>query len=413
VLLVPSLWAEARSRIVVEAMLRGVPVIASNIGGIPEAMLGVDYLLPVRPIERYQPRVDEQMVPVAEVPEQEIGPWQEALERLVADRLHWEALSRASREAALAYAEGVTIIPFERYIEGIARSPRRARSLAPATPEAKGASSLERLTPEKRALLALRLKQKSSATPAGDLWFPKADSAPEPKVRLFCFAHAGGGTSAFRTWQDSLPHGVRVCAARIPGRESRRGERSFTRMDELVDALGTAMEPYLGRPFAFFGHSMGAAVAFELARRLRRASKPLPAGLFVAGARAPQFRLGHAPPPEPSEGEFLEQVRRLEGVPTEVLEHEDLLKLILPALKADAALYRNYVYRPEPPLNCPIRAYGGEQDPNVRREHLEAWGEQTTGSFTLRMLAGGHFFLQSHSIAFLRLLAADVRSVLP
>ena len=102
VLLVPSLWAEARSRIVLEAMLRGVPVIAGNVGGIPEAKMGVPYLLPVRPIEKYDPRLDEQMVPVAEVPPQDIGPWHEALARLTSDREHYEDLSRRSREAALA-----------------------------------------------------------------------------------------------------------------------------------------------------------------------------------------------------------------------------------------------------------------------------------------------------------------------
>ena len=106
VLLVPSLWAEARSRIVVEAMLHGVPVMASNVGGIPEAKLGVDYLLPVRPIAKYQERVDDQMVPVAEVPEQDIGPWYEALSQLISDRAHYERLSEESRAAALRYAAG-------------------------------------------------------------------------------------------------------------------------------------------------------------------------------------------------------------------------------------------------------------------------------------------------------------------
>lgn len=411
VLLVPSLWAEARSRIVVEAMLRGVPVIASNVGGIPEAKLGVDYLLPVRPIERYQPRLDERMVPVAEVPEQDIGPWLEALRRLVSDRQHWEALSRASRAAALAYAEGLTIGPFEHFLEEIVRLPRRERPAAAAPAGLKTAAPLDRLSPEKRALLALRLKHRPAAAKAGSPWFPRAEAVSGTAARLFCFPHAGGGTAVFHGWGEALPPEVLVCPARLPGRESRRLEAPITRMEELTEALADAIELFLDRPFAFFGHSMGAAVAFELARRLRRQGKAIPACLFVSGARAPQFRLRHVPPPEPSEQEFLDQLRRLEGVPKEVLDHEELLRLILPALKADAALYRNYVYQPEPPLPCPICAYGGEEDPNVRREHLEAWREQTTASFRLRLFPGGHFFQQSSPAAFFRALAADLRDV--
>ncbi len=412
VLLVPSLWAEARSRIVVEAMLHGVPVIASNVGGIPEAKLGVDYLLPVRSIEHYQPRLDERMVPVADVPEQDIAPWLDALQRLVTDRAHWEALSRASRAAALAYAEAVTIVPFEQYLEKT-RWGRRLRlpGRAAAPPEAKAASPLDRLSPEKRALLALRLKQKSASGPAGNPWFPKADAASAAQARLFCFPHAGGGAAVFRGWEEGLPPEILVCPARLPGRESRRQETPIDRMDQLIDALARAIEPLLDRPFAFFGHSMGAAVAFELARCLRRDDKPLPVCLFVSGARAPQFRLGHVPPPEPSEREFLEQLRRLEGVPKEILDHEELLKLILPALKADAALYRNYAYLPEPPLPCPIHAYGGEQDPNVHREHLEAWREQTTAGFRLRMFPGGHFFMESDRSRLLAALSEQVQSM--
>jgi len=381
VLLVPSLWAEARSRIVVEAMLRGVPVIASNVGGIPEAKLGVDYLLPVRPIEKYQPQVDEQMVPVAEVPPQDIGPWLAALQRLLSDRVHYEALSRQSREAALAYAAGLSIEPFAALLEQVTARPKAAHAAAGALQQ----SALDRLSPERRKLLSLRLRRISGGGPG--------------TLRLFCFPHAGGGATAFKGWTEGLPRSVIVSPMHAPKRDN---------MADHVAALAAACEPYLGDPFAFFGHSMGAVVAFELARCLRRRNQPLPRLLIVSGARAPQFRRGHVPPPEPSESEFIAELRRLEGTPEEVLNNSGLLRMILPALRADAAIYRGYVYAEEPPLDCPIRAYGGAQDPNVRRDHLEAWSEQTTASFELRLFPGGHFFLQTGREAFLEALAQDL-----
>ena len=412
VLLVPSLWVEARSRIIVEAMLRGVPVMASNVGGIPEAMMGQPYLLPARTIKHYRPQLDEQMVPVAEVPEQDAGPWAEALTRLVGSQAHWEEVSRASRAAALDYAEALSIEPFERRLEQVLRAPRRSPAEKREAPEeAAEQSLLSRLSPEKRALLALRLRQKVGAAAATGEWFPKAEVVAGAKLRLFCFAHAGGGTSAFRGWGEVLPAAVQVCPARLPGRESRGKEPPLRRMEALIEALGAAIRPYADSPFAFFGHSMGAAVAFELARWLRRSGLPLPQALLVSAARAPQFRLGHVPPPEPDEQQFIDELRRLEGLPKEVLEHEELLRLILPALRADAELYRNYVYEPEPPLPCPIRAFGGRDDPNVRREHLEAWREQTSSSFALHVFPGGHFFIETSRDEFLTALASELANL--
>ena len=324
VLLVPSLWAEARSRIVVEAMLRGVPVIAANVGGIPEAKLGVPYLLPVRQIERYRPAVDEQMVPVADVPAQDIGPWREALERLTGDRAHWEGIARESREAAVAWAEQLGVEPFEALLRDVVRRPRRARAAAP---RAEGQTALDRLSPEKRHLLALRLRKKAAA----GAWFPAAPSGAA--FRLFCFPHAGGGASAFAVWQGRLPPDWGVVPVRLPGRETRCQEAPFTRMEPLISALAGAIEPRLDQPFAFYGHSMGAAVAFELARRLREKERPMPMALFVSAARAPQFRRNWSPPPEPSDEEFLDQLRRLEGMPPELLADHEYMRLFLPALK--------------------------------------------------------------------------------
>jgi medium-chain acyl-[acyl-carrier-protein] hydrolase len=176
-------------------------------------------------------------------------------------------------------------------------------------------------------------------------------------------------------------------------------------MDALIDALAATQ---FDTPFVFFGHSMGAVIAFELGRRLRDDGKPLPRALYVSGARAPQFRLHHQPPPEPSEEAFLEELRRLGGMPQEILENRELMRVALPSLRADARLYRNYVYKPGELFDFPIFAYGGSDDPNVRPEHLDAWREQTTGHFRRREFPGGHFFIQS-APEFLNVLAEDLR----
>jgi surfactin synthase thioesterase subunit/glycosyltransferase involved in cell wall biosynthesis len=390
VLLVPSLWAEARSRIVLEALLRGVPVMAADVGGIPEAMMGVPYLLPVRPIEKYEMRLDEQMVPVAQVPAQDIGPWREALARLLTDRAHYEEIARQSRRAAVEYAKQLDAGQFEKLLMGTKKNVVRV-------PAPAARPSLESLSPEKRKLLALRLRQHS--VPAA--WFPNAATSAAP--RLFYFPHAGGGAG-----QPLALSGWTAVPVRLPGRESRLAEAPFERMAPLVTALAGQMDGYLDQPFAFFGHSMGAVVAFELVRELRRRSRPLPRVLIASSARAPQFRRHHVPPPAPSREAFAEELRRLEGIPAEVLGDAALMRAILPALEADAALYRNYIYAEEPPLPIAVRAYGGADDPNVRREHLDGWREQTTASFAVRVFPGRHFYPTTAREAFLEALERDL-----
>jgi glycosyltransferase involved in cell wall biosynthesis len=155
VLLVPSLWAEARSRLILEGMSRGVPVLASDVGGLREAALGVDCLLPVTPVTRYQPAVDELMVPVAEIPPQDTAPWTAALGRLLTDPAHYLARAAESRRAALEYLERLTALPFEAYLEERLRVPRSRPALGAHTRGAAG--------DRKRQLLAQRLRRR----PAG------------------------------------------------------------------------------------------------------------------------------------------------------------------------------------------------------------------------------------------------------
>lgn len=404
VMLVPSVWAEARSRIVLEAMSRGVPVVASDVGGLHEAKLGVPYLIRVNPIVRYQPALDASMVPVAEIPPQDVTPWQRVLERLTTDRAHWEEISAASRRAALEYAASLTVEPFEHALLELLRKPKKA--LPPAQPR-------PALSEEKRRLLALRLSRRASGKPPGTHpWFPNIHSAPPDRLRLFCFPWAGGGALPFRRWSEPLEPVAFVVPVRLPGRESRASEPAFERMEPLIEALLEQIRPFLQTPFSFFGHSMGAGIAFELARALRRHGLPLPRSLHVSGARAPQFRLNHVPPPEPSLRDFIEELRRLEGFPPSVLNQPELLKLALPALLSDARLHRHYSYTPEPPLDIPIFAYGGDADPNVTAAHLDAWREQSTTHFERTDFPGGHFYLESALAPLLASLRGHLEKVL-
>jgi surfactin synthase thioesterase subunit/glycosyltransferase involved in cell wall biosynthesis len=398
VLLVPSVWAEARSRIVVEAMSRGVPVVASDVGGLHEAKLGVPYLVRVNPIVKYKRVVDASMVPVAEVPEQNVEPWEKILRRLVTERAHWEEIAAASRQAALEYAEKLNVLPFEHALEEALRKPRKqAAAVKPA------------LSDEKKRLLALRVKQRTAGGRAEThLWFPGIEEAPEGRVRLFCFPWAGGGALPYRSWREALSGVAAVVAVRLPGRETRVGEQGYERMKPLVEALLEEIRPHTGVPFAFFGHSMGAGISFELARALRREGLPQPVSLHVSGARAPQYRLNHTPPAEPTLRDFIAELRRLEGFPPSVLNNSELLKLALPALLSDARLYRHYRYEPGEPLNLPVFAYGGEADPNVTGEHLESWKAQTAAGFRRREFRGGHFYVEPSQAALLAALKADL-----
>jgi medium-chain acyl-[acyl-carrier-protein] hydrolase len=228
-------------------------------------------------------------------------------------------------------------------------------------------------------------------------WFPGRVENPHAALNLFCFPYAGGGVQVFSRWQAAFPPGrrVQVYPAQYPGRASRLLEPPFEDCRALVEALAPFILPLTERPFAFFGHSMGAIVAFELARLLRERHGREPVRLFVSGRRAPQVPTHERPTYGLPDAEFVGELRRLNGTPREVLEHPELMRLMLPIIRADLRLTQSYAYEPGPPLGYPLTVFGGADDPDVPREHLAAWCEHTTAPCTLRMFPGGHFFLNA------------------
>jgi medium-chain acyl-[acyl-carrier-protein] hydrolase len=228
-------------------------------------------------------------------------------------------------------------------------------------------------------------------------------------LRLFCFPYAGGTASVFRDWSDGLPADIEVCPIQFPGRGTRLMEPPYSRLSLLVEALAEALYPLLDKPFALFGHSLGSLVSFELARRLRANHRARPVRLFVSAGPAPQIPHRGLPIHNLPEEEFAAELRRLKGTPGELLEHKELMAIVIPSLRADFALYESYRYVQEPPLNCPISTYGGLTDQRVNHDDLEAWRDQTTVSFSIRMFPGDHFFLKSTQPLLLRTLSQELR----
>jgi surfactin synthase thioesterase subunit len=233
-------------------------------------------------------------------------------------------------------------------------------------------------------------------------------------MRLVCFPFAGAGASAYFAWSRSLRAApLEVRAVQPPGRENRLREAPFTELAPLVRALADACGALGDRPFSFFGHSMGALVAFEVTRALQRAGAPLPAHLFVSGAQAPEVPRTEEPlHPLADDDEFIAAVAsRYGGVPKAVLEHRELLDVILPALRADLRITESYVHEPAAPLPCGITAYTGSDDPMVKAEALDGWRTQTSAAFRARVFPGDHFFLTEQRDALLADVVGELEQV--
>jgi surfactin synthase thioesterase subunit len=242
-------------------------------------------------------------------------------------------------------------------------------------------------------------------------WFIRLRAQPQAKLRLFCFPYSGAGASLFYPWAEIMPGNVELLAVQYPGRENRIAEAPINQLAPLLDDLVIAIQNYLDKPFAFFGHSLGALVAFELARRLTDHSGTHLLHLFASSCYAPQL-------PDPTEpiyalpdAAFKAKLGGLNGMPAEVLENQELMSLLTPILRADFEVCETYQYQDADPLDCDMTAMGGLKDIHVPRSSLQAWQAQTTAAFTVRMFPGDHFYINQDRMLLLRVIARTLAGV--
>jgi medium-chain acyl-[acyl-carrier-protein] hydrolase len=242
-------------------------------------------------------------------------------------------------------------------------------------------------------------------------WLVVSRRNPNAALRLFCFHYAGGNAYLFRTWHASLLPEVEVYGIQLPGRANRLLDSPCKRVPELFPELSDALVPLLNKPFVFFGHSMGALVAFETARWLRRNKQMLPAHLFVSGCQAPQIPDTDPPWHLMSDEVLLAEMVKLNGTPEEVMQDRSLLELALPILRADCELCETYTYEEEAALPCPITAFSGTDDDKVGHDKVEGWRSQTTREFAHHVFDGDHFFVRSKEPELLKLLKTKLSNI--
>ncbi|MET9819700.1 alpha/beta fold hydrolase [Streptomyces sp. NPDC006355] len=224
--------------------------------------------------------------------------------------------------------------------------------------------------------------------------------SPDASVRLVCLPHAGGAASFYGPVAHALAPRVEVVSVQYPGRHERHSHPLVPDIGTLADRIADALMSCTDRPYALFGHSMGAIVGFEVARRMEDAGRG-PVELFASGSRAPSVeRRGEVWHRAPDD-DFVARVQSLGGAGSELLDDPDIRHMLLPALRNDYRAVEHYAYRPQPPLACPVTAFAGADDPRVTVAEVRSWAHHTKGAFTVEVHPGGHFFLADHREAVL------------
>lgn len=233
---------------------------------------------------------------------------------------------------------------------------------------------------------------------------------PGERLRLFCFPHAGAGPSCYAAWRKACGPWLDVVPVSLPGREGRFSESPRASLDDLLDDVWQSLARDLDRPFALLGHSMGALLAYEFARRLRRERREQPRHLFVTAFRAPHLPARRATLASLPDEQLQAEMRALSGTPAPVLDDLELMRALLPTLRADLRVCESYSWRPEPPLSVSITCLGGLADTRVSDSELVAWRAHTSSRFQLKYLPGGHFFLHELPTVAQRIICRELTS---
>lgn len=219
----------------------------------------------------------------------------------------------------------------------------------------------------------------------------------EPEKRIFCFHYTGGAAQIFHPWKDFLGPSIEICAIQLPGRWERISEKPLENLDSILEALFCEIESRLNVPYAFFGYSFGGLIAFELCRTLRRNGARMPFHLMTASRWAPHLASPHPHIFALPDDEFLDcLVQMYGGLSPAVLAEPDLVKMLLPVMKADMKVWETFEFKEEAPLNVPISVSGGISDKSLPIESLQAWDTHTVSTFEVVTFDGGHFFFNAN-----------------
>ena len=231
-------------------------------------------------------------------------------------------------------------------------------------------------------------------------WFAPYNQPIKNRARIFAFPYSCAGASVYHQWVGHFSqHEIDFIGVQLPGRENRRCDEPLSNLPVLIDNLLSAIMPYIHQPFVFFGHSLGALVAFELARALRKKGMTLPVHLFASAFHPPSLPNPNKVLHQLKRNEFIDGIRAYGNTPEAILSNTLLMDMLLPMLRADFTLYETYCYKEEPALSCPITVFKGSQDSFAKPNDMHHWRQQTQAHYEEVEYKGHHFFLDEHKYA--------------